>query len=325
MKVLITGITGQDGSYMADLALSKGCAVYGVERVTSEKKHSNIKHIKDKIHLVEGDLSDYGSIYSIISSIKPDIVFNFAAQSFVGVSWRIPEQTGDITGLGVGRILEAIRQSGIACKFYQASSSEMYGNTVFNKNYEKLNEETPFDPHNPYGIAKLYGHLTTKNYRDSYGMFAVSGILFNHESERRGVNFVTRKITDGIARIVTGKQDHITLGNIEVTRDWGYAPDYMQAVWDIMSLENPEDFVIGTGVNRSLREFIKQAFSAVGFSNPDDYIRIDKDLFRPVETPEMKCDFSKAEEKIGWKGCITPFGEWVKKMVDNDIEIHKNS
>ena len=258
-KALITGINGMDGSHLADFLLTRGYEVFGMERRTSYPNRLNTKHLEGKITFINGDLSDQNSISRCIKECDPDEIYHLAAQSFVGESWNTPEQTGDVTGLGVLRVLEAIREYGKEIKFYQASTSEMFGRMVENP----ARETTPFYPRSPYGVAKLYGHWITKNYRESYDMFNVSGILFNHESERRGIEFVTRKITDGIARIHLGLQDHITLGNLDSKRDWGYAPDYVECMWLMMQQNKPDDYVIATGKAHSIREFLDVAFDAL--------------------------------------------------------------
>ena len=255
-RALITGINGMDGSYLADSLLDKGYEVYGMERRSSSKNRTNTSHLEGKITFVNGDLGDQNSLVRCLRESDPHEVYNLGAQSFVGESWNTPEQTSDVTGLGVLRMLEAMREYGKKVKFYQASTSEMFGRMVENP----ANENTPFYPRSPYGVAKLYGHWITKNYRESYDMFNVSGILFNHESERRGIEFVTRKITDGVARIHLGLQDKIILGNLDAKRDWGYAPDYCEAMWLMLQQEKPDDYVISTGETHSIREFLHYAF-----------------------------------------------------------------
>ncbi len=262
MKIaLVTGINGQDGSYMADFLLDKGYKVYGMERRASVKIRENTKHLEENpnFEFIIGDLSDQNSLLRCLKATKCSEVYNFAAQSFVGESWNTPEQTSDITGLGVLRMLEAIREYGEPVKFYQASSSEMFGRLVENP----AKESTPFYPRSPYGVSKLYGHWITKNYRESYGMFNVSGLLFNHESERRGIEFVTRKITNGVARIDRGYDKFIELGNLDAGRDWGYAPDYVEAAWMMLQQDTPDDYVIATGVTKTIRDFLDAAFTAV--------------------------------------------------------------
>ena len=261
MKVaLITGISGMDGSHLADFLLKQNYKVYGMERRSSSANSTNIKHLIGKITILNGDMTDQNSLLRCLKESNPDEVYNLAAQSFVGESWNTPEYTSNVTGLGVLRILEAIREFNPKIKFYQASSSEMFGRMVENP----ATENTPFYPRSPYGVSKLYGHWITKNYRESYDMFACSGILFNHESERRGIEFVTRKISNGVAKIKLGLADHITLGNLDAKRDWGYAPDYVKAMWLMLQQEEPDDFVISTGKTHSIREFLDIAFNHIG-------------------------------------------------------------
>jgi GDPmannose 4,6-dehydratase len=313
---LITGINGMDGSHLADLLLTKNYKVYGVERRSSSKNRTNTLHLEDKITFLQGDLTDQNSLLRCLKESNPDEVYNLAAQSFVGESWNTPEHTSEVTGLGVLRILEAIREFNPKIKFYQASSSEMFGRMFENP----ANENTPFYPRSPYGVSKLYGHWITKNYRESYGMFACSGILFNHESEKRGIEFVTRKISDGVARIKLGLADHISLGNLEAKRDWGYAPDYVEAMWLMLQHEKPEDFVIATGDTYSIREFLDIAFNHVGIKDWKPYIKQDPRFMRPAEVDVLRGNFSKAKEKLGWVP-KTSFVDLVKKMVDNDLKV----
>jgi GDPmannose 4,6-dehydratase len=325
----ITGINGQDGSYMADFLLEKGYKVFGMERRSSRENRENTKQLESEsnFHFVNGDLTDQNSLLRCLKSIRPDEVYNFAAQSFVGESWNTPEQTSDVTGLGVLRILEAIRECGINTKFYQASSSEMFGRMVENP----ANENTPFYPRSPYGVAKLYGHWITKNYRESHNMFNVSGILFNHESERRGPEFVTRKITQNVARIhtelSTGKLPEefppLALGNLDSFRDWGYAPDYVEAAWLMLQQDVPDDYVIATGETRSIRDFLDAAFGCVGITDWSVYVTRNRRFFRPAEVDVLRGDSSKAHERLGWKP-KTSFEEWVKRMVMNDLKEIKN-
>lgn len=311
---LITGINGMDGSHLADFLLEKGYTVYGMERRSSSKQRTNTAHLEDKIIFVNGDLTDQNSLLRILKETNPDEVYNLAAQSFVGQSWQTPEHTSEVTGIGVLRILEAIREFNPKIKFYQASSSEMFGRMVENP----ANENTPFYPRSPYGVAKLYGHWITKNYRESYGMFACSGILFNHESERRGIEFVTRKISDGVARIHLGLADHITLGNLDAKRDWGYAPDYIEAMWLMLQQDTPDDYVIATNETRSIREFLDEAFKIIGISNWESYIRQDPKFMRPAEVDVLKGDYTKARTNLGWSP-RTSFSKLVEIMVLNDI------
>lgn len=315
-KALITGVNGMDGSHLADFLLEKGYEVYGMERRSSIKNRVNTQHLENKIVFVDGDLSDQHSLLRLVKDIHPDEVYNMAAQSFVGQSWQTPEFTSNVTGLGVLRVLEAIREVDQSIKFYQASSSEMFGKMVENPS----NENSPFYPRSPYGVSKLYGHWITKNYRESYGIYACSGILFNHESERRGIEFVTRKISDGVARIHLGLSDHITLGNLEAKRDWGYAPDYIEAVWMMLQQSDPDDYVIATGQTRSIREFLTIAFNHVGINNWEPKIKSDPKFMRPAEVDVLRGDYSKAKNKLGWEPKTT-FEDLVKKMVDNDINI----
>lgn len=311
---LITGINGMDGSHLADFLLEKGYTVYGMERRSSSKQRTNTAHLEDKITFVDGDLTDQNSLLRILKETNPDEVYNLAAQSFVGQSWQTPEHTSEVTGIGVLRILEAIREFNPKIKFYQASSSEMFGRMVENP----ANENTPFYPRSPYGVAKLYGHWITKNYRESYDMFACSGILFNHESERRGIEFVTRKISDGVARIHLGLSDHITLGNLDAKRDWGYAPDYIEAMWLMLQQDIPDDYVIATNETRSIREFLDEAFKVIGISNWESYIKQDPKFMRPAEVDVLKGDYTKASANLGWVP-KTKFSELVRIMVENDI------
>ena len=315
---LITGINGMDGSHLADFLLTKGYKIYGMERRSSSKNRTNTAHLEGKITFVDGDLTDQNSLLRILKESNPDEVYNLAAQSFVGQSWQTPEHTSEVTGLGVLRMLEAIREYNKNIKFYQASSSEMFGRMVENP----ANENTPFYPRSPYGVAKLYGHWITKNYRESYDMFACSGILFNHESERRGIEFVTRKITDGVARIHLGLADHISLGNLEAKRDWGYAPDYVEAMWSMLQQDKADDYVIATGETRSIRDFLNEAFTHIGISDWSSYIKQDPKFMRPAEVDVLRGNYSKANQELGWAP-KTSFSEMVQKMVTNDIEILK--
>jgi GDPmannose 4,6-dehydratase len=313
---LITGINGMDGSHLADFLLDKGYKVYGVERRSSSKNRINTKHLEGKVTFLQGDLTDQNSLFRCLKESNPDEVYNLAAQSFVGESWNTPEHTSEVTGLGVLRILEAIREFNPKIRFYQASSSEMFGRMVKNP----ANENTPFYPRSPYGVAKLYGHWITKNYRESYGIFACSGILFNHESERRGIDFVTRKISDGVARIKLGLADHITLGNLDAKRDWGYAPDYIEVMWLMLQQDTPDDYVIATGETRSIREFLDEAFKLVGITDWDSYIKIDPKFIRPAEVDVLRGDFSKAQNQLEWSP-KTSFTDLVKIMVENDLDL----
>ncbi len=318
-KALITGITGQDGSYLAELLLSKGYEVHGIIRRSSTFNTGRIDgiyvdpHESDaKLHLHYGDLSDSGQISNIVYNIKPDEIYHLGAQSHVRVSFDIPEYSGDITALGTTRILEAIRRSGNGIKFYQASSSEMFGQSL-----PPQNEKTPLQPRSPYACAKVYAYWTARNYREGYGIFACNGILFNHESPRRGETFVTRKITRGIARILAGKESVIYLGNLQAERDWGFAPEYVECMWRMLQHTVPDDFVVGTGVSHSVREFLEEAFKYVGL-NVDEHVKIDPRYFRPTEVDLLIADASKARESLGWEPKIT-FSDLVKIMVDADL------
>lgn len=315
---LITGINGMDGSHLADLLLEKGYKVYGVERRSSSKNRTNTEHLEGKVTFLQGDLTDQNSLLRCLKESNPDEVYNLAAQSFVGESWNTPEHTSEVTGLGVLRILEAIREYNPQIKFYQASSSEMFGRMVENP----ANENTPFYPRSPYGVAKLYGHWITKNYRESYNMFTCSGILFNHESERRGIEFVTRKISDGVARIHLGLADHISLGNLDAKRDWGYAPDYIEAMWLMLQQDIPDDYVIATGETRSIREFLDEAFKYIGITDWESYVKIDSRFIRPAEVDVLRGNFTKAQDELGWTP-KTSFTDLVKIMVQNDINLLK--
>lgn len=311
---LITGITGQDGSYLAEFLLDKGYRVYGLERRSSNKNHTNVAHLLSKISMISGDLIDEASIVHALKQAKPDEVYNLASQSFVGESWKQPVFTGEVTGLGVTRVLEAIRQVNPRIKFYQASSSEMFGAIK----EAPQNERTSFYPRSPYGIAKVYAHWITTNYRESYGMFAVSGILFNHESPRRGLEFVTRKVTDGAARIKMGMKKDLRLGNLDTARDWGFAGDYVQAMWLMLQQKTPQDYVIGTGHTHTVKEFIEEAFCHVGL-DWKKYVKIDKEFLRPAEVYHLQADSTQARKKLGWTPKVN-FQELVRMMVDADIK-----
>ena len=283
---LVTGVNGMDGSHLADFLLEKGYEVWGLERRTSHRNRINTGHLVDNpnFHFIDGDLTDQNSLYRALQKSDPDEVYNLAAQSFVGVSWDIPEATGDVNALGTLRMLEAIREYNPAIKFYQACTSEMYGKMVENP----ANESTPFYPRSPYGVAKLYAYWITKNYRESYDMFACSGILFNHESERRGIEFVTRKISDAVARISLGMADGISLGNLDSKRDWGYAPDYVEGMWLMLQQDQPDDFVLATGNTHSIRDFLDLAFDAIGISEWEDYVTQDPRFYRPAEVDVLR-------------------------------------
>lgn len=318
-KALITGITGQDGSYLAEFLLHKGYEVHGIIRRASTFNTSRLDHIYADPHdagarlfLHYGDLADDEQIAHLIYNIRPDEVYHLGAQSHVRVSFDIPEYTGNVTGLGTTRLLEMIRRSGNGVKFYQASSSEMFGATP-----PPQSEKTPFWPRSPYACAKLYAYWMTRNYRDGYGMFAANGILFNHESPRRGETFVTRKITRGIARILAGKEQYLYMGNLDARRDWGFAPEYAECMWRILQQEESEDFVIGTGESHSVREYLETAFSYAGL-DWKEHVRIDPRYFRPTEVEDLIADAGKAREKLGWKPCVT-FTNLTKIMVDADL------
>ena len=314
-RALITGINGMDGSHLADFLLDKGYEVYGMERRSSSKNRINTSHLEGKITFINGDLSDQNSLLRCVKESNPDEVYNLGSQSFVGESWNTPEQTSDVTGLGVLRVLEAIREYGKEIKFYQASTSEMFGRM---ENF--ANENTLFYPRSPYGVAKLYGHWITVNYRESYDMFNVSGILFNHESERRGIEFVTRKITDGIARIHLGLRDKIVLGNLDTKRDWGYAPDYVESMWMMLQQDEPDDYVVATGKIHSLGEFLDSAFQHIGITDWEKYVGQDERYMRPADVFYLAGDSTKAREDFGWTP-KTSFEEMISKMVANDIEL----
>jgi GDPmannose 4,6-dehydratase len=313
---LITGISGMDGSHLADFLLEKGYKVYGMERRSSFINNINTKHLEGKFEMLTGDMTDQNSLTRCLKESNPDEVYNLAAQSFVGESWNTPEQTSNVTGLGVLRILEAIREFNPKIKFYQASSSEMFGRMVENP----ASESTPFYPRSPYGVSKLYGHWITKNYRESYNMFACSGILFNHESERRGIEFVTRKISDGVAKIKLGLTDCITLGNLDAERDWGYAPDYVEAMWLMLQQDKADDYVIATGKKYSIKDFLNAAFKYIGIDDWTPYVKQDKKFMRPAEVDVLRGDSKKAFRKLGWKP-KTKFNELVEIMVNNDLKL----
>ncbi len=321
-RALITGITGQDGSYLAELLLSKGYEVHGLIRRASTFNTARIDHLyrdphngeQVRLYLHYGDMSNTGNLVDLIYQVQPDEIYHLAAQSHVRVSFDLPEYTGDITGLGTIRILEAIRKSGIKTRFYQASSSEMFGSAP-----PPQNENTPFEPQSPYAAAKVYAYWVTRNYRQGYGLFACNGILFNHESPRRGETFVTRKITRAIAAILAGKQNTLYLGNLDAKRDWGYAPDYVAAMWKMLQHDHPDDFVIGTGEAHSVREFLDEAFGYVGL-DWHDYVKIDPRYFRPTEVDYLLADATKARKELGWEPRVY-FRDLVRIMVDADLEL----
>ena len=315
-NALITGITGQDGSYLAELLLEKGYRVYGIVRRASTLNDGRIRHLLDRIELLDADLVDQLSLIAALRESRADEVYNLAAMSFVGSSFLQPVATGEYTALSVTRILEAIRLADWPIRFYQASTSEMFGRaqTV------PQNERTPFYPRSPYGVAKLYGHWITVNFRESYDLHASSGILFNHESPRRGLEFVTRKITHGVARIKLGVQDSLKLGNLEAKRDWGFAGDYVEAMWRMLQQETPDDYVVATGETHSVREFVTAAFAAAGIDDWERYVAVDPALFRPAEVDQLIGDATKARERLGWQPRVR-FEELVRMMVEADLEL----
>lgn len=319
-RALITGITGQDGSYLAELLLAKGYEVHGLIRRASTFNTSRIDHLYADPHdpdarlfLHYGDLSDGARLVTLINTVKPDEVYNLAAQSHVRVSFEEPEHTGDTTGVGAMRLLEAVKMSGIHCRYYQASSSEMFGASP-----PPQNEETLFYPRSPYGAAKVYAYWVTKNYREAYGMFAVNGILFNHESPRRGETFVTRKITRAVARIKAGLEEHVYLGNLDAVRDWGYAPEYVEGMWRMLQADEPDDFVLATGGNFTVRDFVVTAFERAGL-DWEKHVRFDPRYLRPTEVDALVGDASKAHRELGWKATVQT-DELARIMVDADIE-----
>jgi GDPmannose 4,6-dehydratase len=314
MRALITGITGQDGSYLAELLLSKGYEVFGIVRRSSVKKFDRIEPFMDELELVEGDLTDQSSLDSVIHAVQPDEVYNMAAQSFVPASWNQAVLTGDVTGLGVIRVLEAIRKHRPQAKFLQASSSEMFGKVRETPQTEK----TAFYPRSPYGVAKVFGHYITVNYRESYGLFACSAIGFNHESPRRGMEFVTRKVTHQVARIKCGLAKKLLMGNLDAQRDWGFAGDYVRAMWMILQQPVAEDFVLATGKTHNIRELLEAAFGAVGL-DWEKHVEIDPKLIRPAEVDCLCGDATKARERLGWEPKIT-FEQLIKTMVEADLE-----
>jgi GDPmannose 4,6-dehydratase len=313
-RALITGVTGQDGSYLAELLLAKGYEVVGVVRRTSHHSYERIEHLLDRIEVVAADLLDQHSLTIVLQDTQPDEVYNLAAQSYVPTSWTQPVLTGEFTALGVTRILEAIRLVHPSAKFYQASSSEMFGRVT----ETPQREGTSFYPRSPYGVAKVYGHWITVNYRESYGLYAVSGILFNHESPRRGIEFVTRKVTDGVARIKLGLARQVTLGNLEARRDWGFAGDYVDAMWRMLQQPTPQDYVIGTGQTHSVRDLVEAAFGHVGL-NWQDHVATDPKFMRPAEVDLLLADPSKARQELKWSPKVG-FRELIAMMVDADLE-----
>ena len=313
-RALVTGVTGQDGSYLAELLLEKGYEVFGMVRRSSTENIDRIAHLVDRIALVQADLLDPTSLVEALEEAQPTEVYNLGAQSFIPTSWKQPVLTAEFTAVGVTRLLEAVRRVDPEIRFYQASSSEMFGKV----REVPQNEQTPFYPRSPYGVAKAYGHFITINYRESYGLYAVSGILFNHESPRRGLEFVTRKISDGVARIKLGLADELRLGNLEAQRDWGYAPDYVRAMWTMLQQDEPDDYVIATGQAHSIREFAVPAFAHVGLDH-EQYVKVDPEFLRPAEVDHLVGDASKARAKLGWEPTVS-FQELVELMVDADLE-----
>jgi len=323
-RALITGITGQDGLYLGELLTAKGYEVFGLVRGQSNPKVATVERIIPGVQLLEGDLTDLSSLIGAVEISQPDEVYNLGAISFVGLSWKQAELTGETTGMGVLRILEALRitagSDASQVRFYQASSSEMFGKV----RETPQRETTPFHPRSPYGVAKTFGHYLTVNYRESYDMFACSGMLFNHESPRRGIEFVTRKVTRGVARIALGLQDSITLGNLESRRDWGFAGDYVDAMWRMLQQNEPDDYVIATGETHSIRELLQAAFARVGIDDWEPYVKQDQRFFRPAEVDLLVGDPSKAMDKLGWKPTVT-FTGLVDMMVDADLALEREA
>lgn len=313
---IVTGITGQDGSYLAELLLEKGYKVIGIVRRSSTMPYERISHLIDDVELVSADLLDQTSLTDVVGDHKPDEIYNLAAQSFVQTSWNQPVLTGEFTALGVTRMLEAVKKAAPNARFYQASSSEMFGKV----HESPQRESTPFYPRSPYGVAKVYGHWITVNYRESFALYAVSGILFNHESPRRGLEFVTRKVTDGVARIKLGLARELRLGNLEARRDWGFAGDYVRAMWLMLQQDSPDDYVIGTGKTWSVRQLCEVAFEYVGLDYRD-FVRQDERYFRPAEVDLLVADASKAERALGWKADVS-FQQLIGMMVDQDLRRH---
>ncbi len=314
---LITGITGQDGSYLAELLLAKGYRVLGVVRRSSTTPYERIAHLVDRVELLSADLLDQHSLVDAMRESAPDEIYNLAAQSFVQTSWTQPVLTGEFTALGVTRMLEAMRKACPEARFYQASSSEMFGKVV----ETPQRESTPFWPRSPYGVAKVYGHWITVNYRESFGLYAVSGILFNHESPRRGLEFVTRKVTDGVARIKLGLQNELRLGNLDARRDWGFAGDYVEAMWRMLQRDAPDDYVVGTGETWSVRQLCEVAFSSQGL-NWEDHVVVDEKFKRPAEVDLLVADATKAKRELKWEPKVG-FRELVEMMVDTDLARHR--
>jgi GDPmannose 4,6-dehydratase len=322
-RALVTGVTGQDGSYLAELLLGEGYEVHGVVRRSSSMNRGRIDHLQhshpghaedSRFVLHYGDMTDSGGLNRLMKAVRPDEIYNLAAQSHVQISFDQPEYTGDTDGIGATRLLEAIRTSGVPARFYQASTSEMFGTSA-----PPQSETTPFHPRSPYAIAKLYAHWMTVNYREAHGVHANSGILFNHESPRRGENFVTRKVTRGVAQILAGRLDKLRMGNLDAKRDWGHARDYVRAMWMMLQQDQPDDYVIATGVSRSVREFVDTAFGLVGLES-NQYVEIDSAYLRPADVPELRGDASKAGRKFGWSATTT-FDSMVSEMLEHDIQL----
>lgn len=318
-KAFITGVTGQDGSYLSEFLLSKDYEVYGMVRRASVERFDRIEHIKDRMHLVQGDLTDQSSLDEAVKTIMPDEIYNLAAQSFVPTSWNQPTLTGEVTGMGATRLLESVRKIKPDARFYQASSSEMFGKV----REVPQDELTPFHPRSPYGVAKVYAHFITVNYRESYNMYACSGILFNHESPRRGLEFVTRKITNGVARIKLGLMNELRLGNLDAKRDWGFAGDYVEAMWLMLQQDEPDDFVVATGETHSVREFVELAFGAAGL-DWKKYVVIDPKFIRPAEVELLIGSPKKAKEKLGWTPKVD-FEELVRRMYESDLDLESKA
>ena len=314
-RALITGVTGQDGSYLAEHLLAKGYTVFGLVRRLSSPNMGNLSGARDRIEILDGDLMDQSSLNLAVKTANPDEVYNLAAQSFVATSFAQPVLTGEITGLGTLRMLEAVRMHAPQARFYQASSSEMFGHV----DTEPQDEETPFHPRSPYGVAKVYAYWACVNYREAYSMYVANGLLFNHESPRRGVEFVTRKITDAVARIATGKATTLALGNIDARRDWGYAPDFVDFMWRVLQHSKPDDFVGATGESHTVREFLEEAFRVAGVSDWEKHLQVDPRYFRPSEVFNLRGDPSKAKRELGWEP-RTKFKDLVRIMVEADLE-----
>jgi len=313
-RAFITGITGQDGSYLAEILLEKGYDVYGMIRRSSSFNTARVDHIFGEIELVFGDLTDGSVLNQLMRTIRPDEVYNLGAQSHVRVSFDVPEYTADADAMGTLRLLDAIREEDVKCRFYQASSSEMFGQV----RESPQTEETPFHPRSPYGVSKVFSYWITRNYREAYGMYAVNGILFNHESPRRGPTFVTRKITRAVGAILRGEQNELRLGNLDAKRDWGYARDYMNGAWQMLQAEDADDYVLATGETHSVREFLDEAFGYAGL-DWNDYVRVDERYFRPAEVDVLMGDYTRARQKLGWEPTVR-FAELVRMMVDHDRE-----